>query len=391
MATTSESAWWIALVFMVTATLLTIHQIRLHLNWNTNPRLRRYIIRIISMVPIYAFTSWLGLTYPQVALYFDFLRECYEAFVIYCFFQLLVQALGGEEKLAYRLAGKDPQLHQIPFCCLPTWPMVEWDTMTAEEKTQVKAVIERERKATAQHQQKAEAAQDTEKKLVDTTGVHEEGPIETIDEEDGEVTLQHPPNASHSAIPVHTSHSPTPSESSSTSSAVSAFFRSSQPPTPKQPSMYMAHGLAHQTVSHPFTPHPLSASGSPSSSFSSLPSTVASSPSGTNSPSRLPYLYSPFLFYTQVGTLQYCILKPILALISFILGLTHNYGSGEFSANVGYPYVAFVTNASQIWALYSLVMFYLPLKEDLAPIRSHHTPTPHLHTTTPPHHPTTLR
>lgn len=92
--------WWIALSFMIVSTLLTIHQIRLHLHWNTSPRLRRYIIRIICMVPIYAFTSWLGLTNPDVSLYFDFIRECYEAFVIYCFFQLLVQWLGGEERLA---------------------------------------------------------------------------------------------------------------------------------------------------------------------------------------------------------------------------------------------------------------------------------------------------
>jgi hypothetical protein len=106
-------------VFMIVSTLLTVHQIRMHLHWNTAPRLRRYIIRIICMVPIYSFTSWLGLTFPSAALYFDFVRECYEAFVIYCFFQLLVQWLGGEDRLAWRLAAKEAQQHQMPFCCLP--------------------------------------------------------------------------------------------------------------------------------------------------------------------------------------------------------------------------------------------------------------------------------
>ena len=81
------------------------------------------------MVPIYAFTSWLGLTYPQVALYFDFIRECYEAFVIYCFFQLLVQSLGGEEKLAYRLAGKEEHPAPPNALLLPA-PHGRWSSGT---------------------------------------------------------------------------------------------------------------------------------------------------------------------------------------------------------------------------------------------------------------------
>ena len=66
---------------------------------------------------------------------------------------------------------------------------------------------------------------------------------------------------------------------------------------------------------------------------------------------------------------RYCVIKPILALISFILGLVGSYGNGEFSITRGYPYIAFVTNASQIWAMYCLILFYLALRDDLAPIR----------------------
>ena len=66
---------------------------------------------------------------------------------------------------------------------------------------------------------------------------------------------------------------------------------------------------------------------------------------------------------------RYCVIKPVLALISFILGLVGSYGNGEFSVTRGYPYIAFVTNASQIWAMYCLILFYLALREDLAPIR----------------------
>jgi len=63
------------------------------------------------------------------------------------------------------------------------------------------------------------------------------------------------------------------------------------------------------------------------------------------------------------------VIKPILALISFILGLVGSYGNGEFSITRGYPYIAFFNNASQVWAMYCLILFYLALREDLAPIR----------------------
>lgn len=38
------------------------------------------------MVPVYAFESWMGLRFKRAAMYFDVLRECYEAMVIYSFF-----------------------------------------------------------------------------------------------------------------------------------------------------------------------------------------------------------------------------------------------------------------------------------------------------------------
>ena len=119
------------------------------------------------MVPIYAWASWLGLTYPHLALYFDFLRECYEAFVIYCFFQLLVQALGGEERLAYRLAGKEKvQQHQVPFCCLPAWEYADWDCMTPEERESVQQLIKESEKHRQAMDSSKKEQQDEEAKQV---------------------------------------------------------------------------------------------------------------------------------------------------------------------------------------------------------------------------------
>ena len=319
---------WISMTFCIVATLLTVHQIRQHLHWNTAPRLRRYIIRIISMVPIYAWASWLGLTYPNAALYFDFLRECYEAFVIYCFFQLLVQALGGEERLAYRLAGKEKvQQHQVPFCCLPSWEYADWDCMTVEEREGVKQLVQESEKHREVLESSKKAQRDEEEKQVAQTGIHDEPPVslERDKTADGEVVLQHPPDSANhaadsSSSPMPMSHLPISSSSRalvdskassraasrghsrrSTSTFFGATFggNTSQPGTPKQPSVYMAHSLAHSTVSNPFTPSSMSNSSPNFSSVSSSPSN-----SGSSSPIKLPYLYSPFLYYTQVGTIQ---------------------------------------------------------------------------------------
>lgn len=76
-----------------------------------------------------------------------------------------------------------------------------------------------------------------------------------------------------------------------------------------------------------------------------------------------------FLYKNKVGCLQYVVVKPLMSLLAFILDQNEKYGEGEFKADVGYPYISFVTNCSQVWAMYCLVYFYYVLKEDLAPIR----------------------
>ena len=50
------------------------------------PRLQRHVIRILFMVPIYAVDCWLALRFKDATIYFDTVRECYEAYVIYNFY-----------------------------------------------------------------------------------------------------------------------------------------------------------------------------------------------------------------------------------------------------------------------------------------------------------------
>jgi hypothetical protein len=90
-----------------------------------------------------------------------------------------------------------------------------------------------------------------------------------------------------------------------------------------------------------------------------------------------------FLDWTMYGCLQYVPVKLTLALLTFALTVASTvkneegaaiptgiyYGNGNFSPMNGYIYIAFFTNASQIWAMYSLVMFYHALRDDLKTIR----------------------
>ncbi|ERE74824.1 transmembrane protein [Cricetulus griseus] len=96
-------------VFVWTALLLTCHQIYSHLRSYTVPQEQRFVIRLLFIVPIYAFDSWLSLLllggHPYY-VYFDSVRDCYEAFVIYSFLTLCFQYLGGESAIMAEIRGK---------------------------------------------------------------------------------------------------------------------------------------------------------------------------------------------------------------------------------------------------------------------------------------------
>lgn len=61
-------------------------------------------------------TSWLSLVFPALEWLFGFLRDAYEAYVVYTFFGLLIAVLEdgqGHEHLVERLAAHVEEEHQV--------------------------------------------------------------------------------------------------------------------------------------------------------------------------------------------------------------------------------------------------------------------------------------
>ena len=68
--------------------------------------------------------QWFAMKFPDVAIYLDTARECYEAYVIYNFMSYLLVFLRREhENLEYELEQKIQITHLPPICCLPPWKM----------------------------------------------------------------------------------------------------------------------------------------------------------------------------------------------------------------------------------------------------------------------------
>ncbi|KAI5296417.1 hypothetical protein KEM52_002829 [Ascosphaera acerosa] len=88
------------------------------------PTLRFFsIMRILFMVPIYSVVSFLSLYFYRKSVYFEVLRDCYEAFAIASFFSLLCNYVGDDlhdQKNYFREAVPKPWMWPIRSfkrCC----------------------------------------------------------------------------------------------------------------------------------------------------------------------------------------------------------------------------------------------------------------------------------
>jgi hypothetical protein len=99
----------------VVATLLSVYNIVQHLAHYSRPQLQRYIVRILVIVPVYALGSLLSLTFVNQALYFDSIRDCYEAFVVYSFLALVLSFAGGESVCVLKMQSEPDIRHPWPI------------------------------------------------------------------------------------------------------------------------------------------------------------------------------------------------------------------------------------------------------------------------------------
>ncbi|PWW75104.1 DUF300-domain-containing protein [Tuber magnatum] len=111
----SRAAIIVAGVASLVATLLSCFSIWLQLKNYRKPLLQRYVVRVLLMVPIYAISSWVSLISLKAAFFVDPIRDVYEAFTIYTFFQLLINFLGGERSLIIMMHGRAPKEHLWPM------------------------------------------------------------------------------------------------------------------------------------------------------------------------------------------------------------------------------------------------------------------------------------
>ncbi|XP_037669993.1 transmembrane protein 184A isoform X10 [Choloepus didactylus] len=74
-----------------------------------------------------------------------------------------------------------------------------------------------------------------------------------------------------------------------------------------------------------------------------------------------------FLRFCKRATLQFCVVKPAMALTTIILQAFGKYNDGDFNIRSGYLYITLVYNVSVSLALYALFLFYFATRELLRP------------------------
>ncbi|KAH7571216.1 hypothetical protein ACOSP7_013593 [Xanthoceras sorbifolium] len=110
----------VAFICTAGATALAILHIYRHLLNYTEPTYQRFIVRIIFMVPVYALMSFSALVFPESAIYFNSIREVYEAWVIYNFLSLCLAWVGGPGAVVLSLSGRVLKpMWCLMTCCFP--------------------------------------------------------------------------------------------------------------------------------------------------------------------------------------------------------------------------------------------------------------------------------
>ncbi|KAI2509259.1 Organic solute transporter Ostalpha [Fragilaria crotonensis] len=101
------AAFHSAEVMVVGTIIMSARLVYLHLTHWHMPDVQKYVVRILFMVPLYSFHSWLSLRFHHSRVYIDAIRDLYEAFVISSFVYYLIELLGGQDSLVRILERKE--------------------------------------------------------------------------------------------------------------------------------------------------------------------------------------------------------------------------------------------------------------------------------------------
>lgn len=117
---TDTKAWPIAGIFLLLTMPTPLWGLLQHLGHYAHPELQKPITRVLRMAPTYSSGSRVALKYPNVAIYVDPCRECYDPYVIYkCRGFLTNDLTNWYLNLLLSLEAKDRRKHSPPLGCCP--------------------------------------------------------------------------------------------------------------------------------------------------------------------------------------------------------------------------------------------------------------------------------
>lgn len=117
--------------FALIATLISSWLIFQHARHYARPHEQRHIIRILLMIPIYSIVSFLSFEFYRHFIYFQVVRDCYEAIVIASFFALLCHYIAPnlhDQKDRFRVLSPRDWIWPVSWfrrccccCCAGVW------------------------------------------------------------------------------------------------------------------------------------------------------------------------------------------------------------------------------------------------------------------------------
>ena len=119
---TTDSAAYASIAMVILCSVITLQNLIMHLVNYTRDDLQRHVTRIILVVPIYTIASWMELTHPDSAIVGHAVVDFWEALVIYSFFNLILEYVGGEHNWLVCVQHTHPEglSHTVPFnWCFP--------------------------------------------------------------------------------------------------------------------------------------------------------------------------------------------------------------------------------------------------------------------------------